>query len=162
MSFNAKSVEFEFNVTVEKPTCKLSVSGTGHNEVDFGNLSSKRIKNNLIDPIPIKLLLTDCNINFNDFPNSYVTMDAKSSLNAVTFNDDTTKSFGVRVSNKNTVAQSDNTADFLKSGEKVWENITENTLEKIFYTYIKCKDAISCTPESGDFSATLTFSYIVD
>ncbi|HEJ9414874.1 TPA: type 1 fimbrial protein [Proteus mirabilis] len=160
ISPNAHSVEFEFNVTIDKQTCKLSVFGTSHNEVDFGSIQSNKIKNNLIDPIPIKVLLTDCKTN--DFSDTYVTVNAKSSLNSVTFNDDIKKSFGVRLSNKNSVAQSNLNSDFFKSGDKIWDNINKDQLEKTLYTYIKCKDATSCDPEVGKFSATLTFSYIVD
>ncbi|MER1962984.1 type 1 fimbrial protein, partial [Proteus vulgaris] len=83
-------------------------------------------------------------------------------LNTVTFNDDLTKSFGIRVSNKNNVAQSNLNADFFKSEDTVWDNISKDQLEKTLYTYVKCKDPATCDPEAGEFSATLTFSYIVD
>ncbi len=160
MSTSAHSVEFEFNVKIDKQTCQLSVLGTHQNEVDFGSIQSHKIKTNLIEPIPIKILLTKCKTN--DFSDSYVIFKAKNSLNAITFNDNVTKSFGVRLSEKNSVAQSNLDSDFFKSGDKVWDNISKDQLEKTLYTYIKCKDTTSCEPEVGNFSATLTFSYIVD
>ncbi|MEQ4794465.1 hypothetical protein ABN128_30185, partial [Klebsiella variicola subsp. variicola] len=52
ISFSAQSIEFDFNVIIDKQTCKLSVSGTSNNEVDFGSIQSNKIKNNLIEPIP--------------------------------------------------------------------------------------------------------------
>lgn len=160
ISFSVQSVEFEFNVRINKQSCKLSVSGTSNNEVNFGSLQASKIKANLIEPIAIKVQLSDCLAN--DFVDTYVVMNAKSSLNTITFNDDVAKSFGVRVSNKNTVAQSNLTSDFFKSGDRVWENISQDQLEKTLYTYIQCSDPASCDPEAGDFSATLTFSYIID
>lgn len=160
ISFSAQSIEFDFKVTIDKQTCKLSVSGTSNNEVDFGSIQSNKIKNNLIEPIPIKVLLSDCKTN--DFFDTYVTMKAKSTLNTITFNDDLNKSFGIRVSSKNNVAQSNTNTDFFKSEDTVWNNISIDKLEKTLYTYVKCKDPTVCDPESGEFSATLTFSYIVD
>lgn len=74
------------------------------------DIQSNKIKNNLIEPIPIKVLLSDCKTN--DFFDTYVTMKAKSTLNTITFNDDLNKSFGIRVSSKNNVAQSNTNTDF--------------------------------------------------
>lgn len=160
ISFGAQSVEFEFKVTVDKQTCKLSVTGTSNNEVDFGSIQASKIKNNLVDPIPIKLLLTDCKTD--DFSDTYVKMAAKATLNTVTFNDDITKSFGIRVSESGTATQSNNDTDFIKSGDIVWTNIDKKSLEKKLYTYVKCKTGTACEPEAGEFFSTLTFSYYVD
>lgn len=159
ISFSTQSVDFQFNIKINKQSCKISVTGTSSNEVDFGNIQLNKIKTNSVEPIPIKVSLYDCKTG--DYSDTYVRMDAKSTLNTVTFNDDTTKSFGVRISNKNTVASSTNNADFFKSGDKVWTNINSNDLEKTLYTYVKCKNT-TCEPEVGEFSSTLTFSYIVD
>lgn len=160
ISFQARSVEFQFNVKIDKQTCKISVTGTSNNEVDFGSISATKIKNNQIDPIPIKVLLSDCKTShFND---TYVTMTAKNSLNNVTFNDDAAKNFGIRLSNKDSVAQSSTDTDFIKSGDKIWTNIDSNNLEKTFYTYVKCQTGSGCNSQAGEFSSTLTFSYYVD
>lgn len=160
LSFIAKGVEFDFNVRIDKQTCKLSILGTSDGEVDFGNIQSSNIKNNKIDPIPIKLKLSDCLTN--DFAGSYIIMVPKSNINNITFNDNTNRDFGVSISEKSNAIQSTSDADFFKSDSKVWSNINNNHLEKKLYTYIKCKNNTSCNPDVGSFSSTITFSFIID
>lgn len=160
ISFTAKGVDFEFNIKVDKQTCKLSIIGTSDGEVDFGSLQLSQIKNNSIEPISIQLMLSDCITN--DFTNTYVTMVAKSTINNITFNNDINSDFGIRVSDNSNVMQSTSDTDFFQSGDRVWTDIKSNKLEKKLYTYVRCKSNVSCNPSVGNFSSTITFSFIVD
>ncbi|ENU1225996.1 MULTISPECIES: fimbrial protein [Providencia] len=163
ISFSALSnnnAEFDFNVKIISQMCKISVIGTSTNEVDFGNLTFSDIQTNKVQPIPIKISLSDC-ISKN-FTQSYVKISPKNYLDTVTFIDDPTKGFGISFSESDNVASSMNVSDFLEKDANVWTQIDANKLDKTLYTYVRCASGSSCEPQVGNFQSTVTFSFIVD
>ncbi|EMT6576085.1 TPA: type 1 fimbrial protein [Providencia rettgeri] len=154
------NAEFTFNVKVIAQMCKISVTGTSTNEVDFGNLTFSDIQANKVQPIPIKISLSDCLTK--NFTNSSVKISPKNYLDTITFIDDPTKGFGISFSENDNVASSANISDFMEKESNVWTQIDANKLDKTLYTYVRCASGTPCDPQVGNFQSTITFSFIVD
>lgn len=154
------NAEFDFNVKIISQMCKISVVGTSTNEVDFGNITYSDIQTNKVQPIPIKISLSDCLTK--NFTNSYVKISPKNYLDTVTFIDDPMKGFGISFSENDNVANSMNISDFVEKESNVWTQIDANKLDKTLYTYVRCASNGLCEPQVGNFQSTITFSFIVD
>ncbi|MEQ4673630.1 fimbrial protein [Providencia vermicola] len=159
-SIAGNSANFEFDVKVIAQMCRISITGTSHNEVDFGNVTVADILANKVQPIETKIVLSDCTTN--RFKGTYVKISPKNYLDSITFIDDTSKGFGISFSEKNNIMGSSSTTDFVERESQVWKNIDENQLNKTLYTYIRCKAGSKCDPQVGDFQSTVTFSFVVD
>nr|WP_282559068.1 fimbrial protein [Providencia heimbachae] len=160
MALSNNNAEFDFSVKVITQMCKISIIGTSTNEVDFGNLTVSNIQTNKVQPIPIKISLSDCLTE--NFSNAYVKISPKNFLDTITFIDDPTKGFGVSFSENRNVASSKNFSDFLEKNSNIWPQIDADQLDKTLYTYIRCPSGDSCEPQVGNFQSTITFSFIVD
>ncbi len=157
--------EFTFNVNVPKNTCSISISGDGPNSIDFGTLSTGKLKSEAgLGNIKKNFTVALSNCKNNLFSGNVVKISGNY-VNDGYLDIPGNREFSVRISDKSSAVQADNVF-YSPTNNVIWSDINGSVMSKNFTAYIMCKNGIAdCSVSDGnlgEFKASITLMYLAD